>query len=155
MFCYCAPICARGVLRYADFGASTYRPRRPYTVPSQPTRVLLVLLLVPQCCGSEMTHELACSRARSTRGAVRACVRVVISERQILHNTKWAQSMPSRRLAPTDGPVLEQSNTGRPVHIPATSTAAVLQRSLCFVDMIHQQQIVRAKHGTCSVLISQ
>ena len=86
--------CARGALRSSGLGKSI-RPRRPYTAPLPPSLLLLLLLLLlSQCCGIDMIHELSCCRARSSSRGVRARVRGVISERRIVHDTKWEQSVP-------------------------------------------------------------
>ena len=98
--CCCALDCARGALRSSGLGRSTCTPRRPYTVPPprppRPPPPPLLLLLLSQCRGIEMIHvvyQLPCCRTRSSSRAVRAGERVVISDRRIIHDTKWEQSV--------------------------------------------------------------
>ena len=153
MLCCWALDCARGALRSSSLGRWTGRPRRPYTAPPPPPPPLL--LLPSQCCEIEMIHELSCCRAGSSSRAARARARVVISQRRIVRGTKWEQSVTCRRPVAHRRPSGTIQRHSSASYHSYTSRASMPQRLPCCVDMVQQQQVVRARHGRCSVTISQ
>ena len=128
---------AHGALRSSGLGrVSIYRPWRPYTAPPPPPPPLLLLLLLSQCCAIEMIHRPSCCRARSSSRAVRARVRVVISGRRIIHDTKWEQSVPWRRPAAARYPPTARWNNPTPLvraslHLHFSSLCASAVVVLC------------------------
>ena len=87
------------------------------------------------------------------QGGIDGRVQVVISERRIVHDIKWDQSMPQRRHAAHRQPAGTTQRRSSASDYSYTSRASVPQRSPCCVVMIQQQQVVRARHGNFSVIV--
>ena len=90
-----------------------------------------------------------CRRARSPSTPLRARVRRVISERRVVHDQVGgsARQRPAAHRRPA-GTIRRRSSASNYCY---TSRGSAPQRLPCCVDMIRQQQVVRARHGRATI----